>query len=158
MRGTLEKTGYLSVELCIGPSKNNRWKTGYHILGMLMFLQPSQEQMSIIEKTDEETKQSKKELLEVHHRDGVRCNNDFSNLQVVTQGQNKSMANGHLVLALYSNGGHLYKSFDSKSNAAIFFGIQPNNIEYYLNTLDTEEDKRILIEKDNISYYLIKTK
>ncbi len=79
-------------------------------------------------------------------------------MQILTQGQNKSMANGHLVIVFYSNGGHYHKSFDSKSNAVIFFGIQPNNIEYYLNTLDTEEDKRILIEKDNISYYLIKTK
>ena len=154
----MQKTGYLTVELCIGPSKCNRWKTGYHILGMLMFLQPSQEQMSIIEKTDEETKQSKKELLEVHHRDGVRCNNDFSNLQILTSKQNSIMAKGHLVIALYSNGGHYYKSFDSKLNAAIYFGKQTIYIEHYLNTLDTEEDKRILIEKDNISYYLIKTK
>jgi hypothetical protein len=106
--------------------------------------------MSIIEKTDEQTKQSNKEVLEVHHRDGVRCNNDFSNLQIVPHGQNQSMVHGHIVLAFYSNGGQLYKSFDSKKNAAIYFGIHHKAYEYYLNTLDTEEDKRVLIEKEKI--------
>jgi len=54
---------------------------------MLMFLQPSQEQMSIIENTDEETRQSNKEVWEIHHRDGVDYYNDLSNLQIVPHGQ-----------------------------------------------------------------------
>jgi hypothetical protein len=119
-------------------------------------LQPSEEQMSIIEKTAEQTKESRKEVLEVHHRDGVRCNNDFSNLQIVTRGQNQSMAKGHIVLAFYSNGGQFYKSFDSKTQAASYFGKVPDTIEYFLNTLDTEQDKRIQIEKDKIRFNLVK--
>ena len=78
--------------------------------------------MSIIEKTDEETRLSKKEVLEVHHRDGVRCYNDYSNLQIVTGRQNKIMACGQIVLAFYSKSGVYFKSFDSKTEAARFFG------------------------------------
>jgi hypothetical protein len=115
LRGILQNTGYIRAILSVNPT--NDWINGQHILVMLMFLQPSQEQMSIIEKTDEQKKQSNKEVLEVHHRDGVRCNNDFSNLQIVTQGQNQIMAKGHIVLAFYSNGGQFYKSFDSKTKA-----------------------------------------
>jgi hypothetical protein len=155
LRGNFDR-GYLRIEVCVKHSKS--WTTGLHIFVMLMFLQPSQEQMSIIEKTDEQTIQSKKEVLEVHHRDGVRCNNDYSNLQIVTAKQNSSMAKGHIVLAFYSNGGQLFKSFDSKLKAGIYFGYQQSMVEFFLNTLDTEEDKRILIEKDGVKYYLIKTK
>ena len=61
------------------------WHIYMHILVMLCFLNPSIEQQSIVDLTDDETKALKEKPLEVHHRDGARVNNDFSNLEIVTQ-------------------------------------------------------------------------
>ncbi len=72
--------------MSIEPS-DSEWSIGLHVVVMLMFLQPSQEQMSIIENTDEETRQLNKEVWEIHHRDGVDYYNDLSNLQIVPHGQ-----------------------------------------------------------------------
>ncbi len=55
---------------------------------MLCFLQPSIEQKSIIDSTDEATKALKQKPLQVQHRDGVGFYNDFTNLEIVRSQQN----------------------------------------------------------------------
>jgi len=51
---------------------------------MLCFFQPSIEQKSIIDSTDEATKALEQKPLQVHHRDCVSFYNDYTNLEIVT--------------------------------------------------------------------------
>jgi hypothetical protein len=114
---------------------------------MLMFLEPSNDQIGIIT--------SATNRLQVHHRDGVRFNNDFTNLQIVTPQQNVTMAHGILVFAFYDNSGSYYKSFDSKIQAAEYFGKNPITFDYYLNSSTTPPHERQRIKKNEITFFLI---
>jgi hypothetical protein len=80
-------------------------------------LQPSIEQNSIIDSTDEATKALKQKPLQVHHRDGVRFNNDYTNLEIVTRQVNTTYAHGIIVHAFVTETGTLFRSFNSKTEA-----------------------------------------
>ncbi len=91
-----------------------------HVIMMLCFLQPSIEQKSIIDSTDEALEQKP---LQVHHRDGVRFYNDYTNLEIVTCQQNLVYAHGIIVHAFVTETGTLFRSFNSKTEAAAYFNI-----------------------------------
>ncbi len=87
-----------------------------------MFLVPSADQMSII--NDSEERQ-----LQVHHRDGIRFYNDFSNLEIVSAKQNTTIANGMVVCAFYANSDDYFECFDSKKRVADYFGKAYSKID-----------------------------
>jgi hypothetical protein len=49
---------------------------------------------------------------EVHHRDGCGLNNEFTNLEIVTQNQNK-ISHGNSVTTLYADMNKIYMRFDT---------------------------------------------
>jgi hypothetical protein len=147
LKGHLDATKYIHLFLCVEPG-NTRWTTHLHILVMLMFLVPSADQMSIIN-------ESKGRKLQVHHRDGIRFYNDFSNLEIVSTKQNTTMAHGMVVCAFYADSGNYFECYDSKKSVAVYFGKVYTTIDYYLNSITCPPDERKTVTKNNITFYLI---
>ena len=47
------------------------------------------------------------------HRDGCGLNNEFTNLEIVTQNQNIKMSHGNSVITLYADMNKIYMRFDT---------------------------------------------
>jgi hypothetical protein len=74
---------------------------------------------------------------EVHNRDGCGLNNEFTNLEIITQNQNK-ISHGNSVTTLYADMNKIYMRFDTQKDACAYFGFALTSIQACLNNKEKQ--------------------
>jgi hypothetical protein len=128
--------GYIKLQPRVRPIQskkkqllNGKFEILQHQLVMLVFMQPNESQMGVI--NDE------KSNLEVHLRDGCRIYKEATYLEITTRTQKMKMSHGNSVTALYATSNNLSMRFETQTDAGDHFAISRINIQAYLNNRKT---------------------